>query len=252
MPSRTFPLPWVAPKPDPVTVTCVPAGPLVGFTLVIAGGVTVKFTASDPMPWMTCVLPEAEFGATVAITCVSLQLTTWPLSVPKRTLPLPCVVPNPEPAIVTGVPAPPLCGVTLVIVGVVTVKGTELEVTPPCVTWTEPDTECGATIAVICASLQFVTKPPMEPRSREPLPWPAPKPVPVTVTFVPAGPEVGDTLAMFGPERTEKAAGLLATPDSVTTTLPVVAPVGTGTTMLVELQLVGVAAVPLKVTTLEP
>src|SRR5574340_789628 len=47
---------------------------------------------------------------------------------------------------------------------------------------------------------------------------------------------------------TVKLTPLPATPFTVTTTLPVVAPVGTGTTMLVSLQLVGVAAVPLNVT----
>ena len=45
---------------------------------------------------------------------------------------------------------------------------------------------------------------------------------------------------------------MLATPPTVTTTLPVVAPDGTGTTMLVACQVVGVAAVPLKVTVLLP
>jgi hypothetical protein len=45
-----------------------------------------------------------------------------------------------------------------------------------------------------------------------------------------------------------KTTPLLATPATVTTTLPVVAPAGTGITMLVALQLVGVAAVPLNVT----
>lgn len=46
---------------------------------------------------------------------------------------------------------------------------------------------------------------------------------------------------------------LLATPDTVTTTLPVVAPAGTVTTMLVALQLVTtVTAVPLNVTVLVP
>jgi hypothetical protein len=49
-----------------------------------------------------------------------------------------------------------------------------------------------------------------------------------------------------------KTTPLLATPATVTTTLPVVAPAGTGTTMLVALQLVGVAAVPLNVTVLVP
>src|SRR5712691_6036352 len=51
---------------------------------------------------------------------------------------------------------------------------------------------------------------------------------------------------------TVKFAPLLGTPPTVTTTLPVVAPVGTGTTMVDALQLVGVAAVPLKVTILVP
>ena len=50
----------------------------------------------------------------------------------------------------------------------------------------------------------------------------------------------------------EKPFTTLATPPTVTTTLPVVAPVGTGATMLVELQLVGVAAVPLNATVLVP
>ena len=41
---------------------------------------------------------------------------------------------------------------------------------------------------------------------------------------------------------------MLATPDAVTTTLPVVAPDGTGTTIEPALQLVGDAVVPLKAT----
>jgi len=45
---------------------------------------------------------------------------------------------------------------------------------------------------------------------------------------------------------------LLARPLTVTTTFPVVAPAGTGTTMLVVDQLVGVAVVPLNVTVLVP
>ena len=55
---------------------------------------------------------------------------------------------------------------------------------------------------------------------------------------------------MSGP--TVKAAPLLATPASVTTMFPVVAPLGTRTTMLVLLQVDGAARVPLKVTVLVP
>jgi hypothetical protein len=51
---------------------------------------------------------------------------------------------------------------------------------------------------------------------------------------------------------TVKFTPLLAMPLTVTTTLPVVAPFGTGTVTLVALQLVGVATMPLKVTVLVP
>jgi hypothetical protein len=50
---------------------------------------------------------------------------------------------------------------------------------------------------------------------------------------------------------TVNAAPLPATPPTVTTTFPLAAPLGTGTVMLVSLQLVGVATVPLKLTMLE-
>jgi len=45
---------------------------------------------------------------------------------------------------------------------------------------------------------------------------------------------------------------LLGTPPTVTTTLPVVAPAGTGTTILVGDHELGVAVVPLNVTVLVP
>ena len=48
------------------------------------------------------------------------------------------------------------------------------------------------------------------------------------------------------------ATALLATPPTVTKTLPVVAPLGTGTAMLASFQLVVVAATPLNVTVLVP
>jgi len=51
---------------------------------------------------------------------------------------------------------------------------------------------------------------------------------------------------------TVKLTPLLATPPTVTTTLPVVAPAGTGATMLPALQLVGVADTPLNFTVLVP
>src|SRR5450759_4987188 len=57
---------------------------------------------------------------------------------------------------------------------------------------------------------------------------------------------------MLGGTVTVKVDPLLTAPPTVTITLPVVAPAGTGTPMPVALQPVGVAAVPLKVTVLAP
>jgi hypothetical protein len=63
-----------------------------------------------------------------------------------------------------------------------------------------------------------------------------------------------NAMGFDAPDVTVKAEPLLATPPTVTTTLPEVAPAGTGATILVALQLdgVGVANVPLKVIVLEP
>ena len=86
------------------------------------------------------------------------------------------------------------------------------------------------------------------------VPCVAPKFAPTIVTDVPTAPEVGLKLLMLGADvvLTVKLTPLLATPPTVTTTFPVVAPVGTGATMLVALQLVGVAATPLNFTVLVP
>jgi hypothetical protein len=57
----------------------------------------------------------------------------------------------------------------------------------------------------------------------------ASKLVPVIVTDVPTGPELGDRPVMLGPvPGTVKLTLLLTVPLAVTTTLPLVAPVGTG------------------------
>jgi len=86
------------------------------------------------------------------------------------------------------------------------------------------------------------------------VPCVAPKFAPVIATEVPTRPDVGLRLEMVGAAAvvTVNVIPLLATPPTVTTTLPVVAPAGTGTTMLVAPQLVGVAAVPLNLTVLDP
>jgi hypothetical protein len=73
------------------------------------------------------------------------------------------------------------------------------------------------------------------------------------MTEVPTTPEVGERLVMLRGGDTVKLTPLLFTPLAFTTTLPVVAPVGTVATIEVAFQLpIVVAAVPLNVTVLVP
>ena len=70
------------------------------------------------------------------------------------------------------------------------------------------------------------------------------------MTEVPEGPEEGERLEITG--ANVKETPLLGTPPTVTATMPVVAPDGAGTVMLVLLQLEGVAGTPLNATMLLP
>jgi hypothetical protein len=80
-----------------------------------------------------------------------------------------------------------------------------------------------------------------------------PKFVPVIVTAAPTAPEVIERVEMLGAGTTVKAEPLLALFETVTTTFPVVAPVGTKTLMVVDdTQLFTVAVVPLNFTVLVP
>jgi hypothetical protein len=137
--------------------------------------------------------------------------------------------------------------------GGVTVKLTPLLATPPTVTTTFPVVAPVGTGTTILVALQLVGVAVVPLKLTVLPPCGAPKFVPLIVTAVPTAPELGDRLVMIGVGAvTVKLAPLLATPPTVTTTFPVVAPVGTGTTMLVALQLVGVAVVQLNVTVLLP
>ena len=155
----------------------------------------------------------------------------------------------------TEVPINPEVGLRLVIegVGTITVKDTPLLATPPTVTITLPVVAPPGTGAVMLVALQAVGVAAVPLNLTVLAPWEAPKLVPVMMTEVPTGPDVGLRLVMLGRGTvTVNVTPLLAVPPTVTTTLPVVAPVGTGTAMLVALQLVGIAGVPLNVTVLVP
>jgi hypothetical protein len=79
-----------------------------------------------------------------------------------------------------------------------------------------------------------------------------PKFNPAILTGVPTAPELGERLLMLGAGTTVNATPLLLTPLAWTTTLPVVAPDGTGAVIELSLQFAAVANAPLKLTVLEP
>jgi len=133
-----------------------------------------------------------------------------------------------------------------------TVNEAPLLATPPTVTTTFPVVAPVGTGAAMLVGDQLVGVVAVPLNVTVLVPWVAPKLVPVIVTDAPTAPLVGASDVMLGAANTVNATPLLATPLTVTTTFPVVAPPGTGTAMLVADQLVGVAVVPLNFTVLVP
>jgi len=209
-------------------------------------GVTRKLTellARPPTVTTTAEEPAAAPFGTEITTLVPFQLAGVSAAPPKVTVLVPCEVPKFAPEIVIDVPTGPDAGLRLLMLGgMVTVKPTPLLATPPTVTTTLPVVAPVGTGTATLAALQLVGVAVVPLKVTVPLPCVPPKLLPVIVTEVPTAPEVGDRLVMLGAGTTVKVTPLLATPPAaVTTTLPVVAPAGTVATMLVLLQLVGVA-----------
>jgi hypothetical protein len=156
---------------------------------------------------------------------------------------------------VTEVPTGPEVGFRLAMFGgAVTVKFTPLLTTPLIDTTTFPVVAPVGTGATIWVSLQLVvlaTKP-LNETELALVPTVGPKFAPLIVTTAPTGPDVGLMRVMLGGGVTVKGRPLLAIPPTVATTFPVVAPAGTGTSMLVSLQVFGAASVPLKAAVLAP
>src|SRR5262249_19037585 len=84
------------------------------------------------------------------------------------------------------------------------------------------------------------------------VPCDEPKFAPVIVTRTPVEADAGDIDVIVGAGTTVKLTPLLLVLPELTTIFPVVAPEGTKAIMLLVVQLVTVALVPLNVTTLEP
>jgi hypothetical protein len=241
-----------------VIVTVVPTNPDTGFRFVMlgAGTVTVKPTLLlVTPPTVTTTLPvvaPAGAGTTMLEALQLVGVAPVPLNF---TVLVPCVAPKFAPLIVIGLPTNPDAGFRLVRLGagVVTVKLTPLLATPPTVTTTFPVVAPAGTVTPMLVVLQLVAAAAVPLNFTVLVPCVAPKFAPLIVTALPTNPDVGFRLVMFGPAAvTAKVTPLLAAPPTVTTTFPVVAPAGTVTPMLVALQLVGVAAVPLNCTVLVP
>ncbi len=108
----------VAPvKPDPLIVTLVPTGPLVGEKLAIDGGFTIvnePVLVAVPPGVVTLSGPVVAPAGTVVWTAVS-EVTVKVALVPLNATAVAPV--KPDPLIVTLVPTGPLVGVKLAIVG---------------------------------------------------------------------------------------------------------------------------------------
>ena len=134
-----------------------------------------------------------------------------------------------------------------------TVKLTPLLATPPTVTITFPVVAPAGTGTTTLVALHVVGVPAVPLNFTALAPCVVPKFAPLIVTAVPAAPDVGFKIVILGAGIvTIKLTPLLATLPTVTTTFPLVAPAGTEAAMLVALQLVAVAAIPLNVTVLVP
>jgi hypothetical protein len=205
-------------------------------------------------PTVTTTLPVVAPLGTVTPMLVALQLVTvaaFPLK--KVTVFVPWLAPKLLPLIVTAAPTDPEVGDRLPIKGAKpTLKLTPLVAVPLTVTTTLPVVAPAGTVTLMLLLLQFVTVAAVPLKVTVLVPWLAQKLLPQIPTVVPTCPEGGDRLVMDGGGTTVKLAPLLLNPPAVTTTFPVVAPLGTVTAMLVWLQLVTAAATPLNVTVLVP
>ncbi len=254
----TLPVPCDGPKFDPAITIEDPMAPVLGVSDVMLGAeVTVNVTPllATPPAAVTTTLPVVAPVGTVAVMLVAVQLVIVVALVPLNfTLPVPCDGPKFDPAITIEDPMAPVLGVSDVMLGAeVTVNVTPLLATPPAaVTTTLPVVAPVGTVAVMLVAAQLVIVVALVPLNFTlPLPRDGPKFDPAITIDDPTAPVFGVSVVMLGAGVTVKLTPLLAVP-TVTTTLPVVAPVGTVAVMLDAPQLVVVAVVPLNLTVLVP
>ena len=204
-------------------------------------------------PTVTTTFPVVAPAGTGTTMLVADQLVGVALVALKLTVLVPFVAPKLVPAMVTDVPTQPIAGVREVNAGgTVNVNVKPLLARPPTVTTTFPVVAPAGTGTTMLVADHVVGVALVPLNVTVLVPFVAPKLVPAIVTDVPTGPVDGVSDVSAGATVTVYVSALLARLLTVTTTFPVVAPDGTGTTMLVADQLVGVAFVPLNVTVLVP
>jgi len=193
-PKVTRPVPWLAPKLDPVIVTDVLAGPDVGEIADTPDATGPEVTVNIVSPrndvaillLVTIKSPVVAPGGTIATTIVGDQLVVVALVPLKVTLP---ETPRFAPLMSTVAPTGPATGDKLVMAGTTT-KRTLLLQTRPLLTATseKPGGALIGTETTMVVSLQEETGAATPPKWTEPDPWVLPKDVPFIVTSVPLMP----------------------------------------------------------------
>src|SRR5258705_394241 len=243
------------PKFVPMIVTDALTAPLVGDSeLIVAVGTTVNVTpllATPPTVTDTFpVVAPLGTGTVMLVADHAAGVAVTPLNV---TVLVPCGDPKLVPVIVTVAPTAPLVTDSNVIVGVgTTVNVTPVLATPPTVTVTLPVVAPPGTGTVMLVADHAVGVAVTPLNVTVLVPCGDPKLVPVIVTVAPTAPLVGDSELIVAVGTTVNVTPLLATPPTVTVTLPYVAPLGTGTVILVADHAAAVAATPLNFPVLQP
>jgi hypothetical protein len=201
----------------------------------------------------TTTFPVVAPLGTVAVTLVADQAVVEAVVPLNVTVLVPLMDPKPLPVMMIDAPTAPELGERPVMAGAVTtVKARLLLFTPAARTTTLPVDAPAGTVVTIDVADQLVGVAVVPLNVTVLAPWLAPKLVPAMVIVAPTPPLVGERFEILGGCTTLKLTPLLLTPCTRTTTLPVVAPVGTAATMLVADQVVVDAVVPLNVTVLLP
>ena len=207
-------------------------------------------------PTLTTTVPDVAPAGTRTLILVADHVVGVPVVPLKVTVLEPWVAPKDVPVIVTGVPTDPLLGARLVALDVdITVNATPVLATPPTVMTTFPVVAPAGTGTTMLVADHVIGVPVVPLNVSTLVPCVAPKLVPAIVTILRTRALVGARLVTVGgggAAVTVNATPMLATPPTLTTTLPVVAPAGTRVLMLVADHVVGAAVMPLKVTVLAP